>query len=264
MLGAQALLGAGGSDYDSNAQAYIAAVEAIDGQSLETGVKNAINAFVVGCKSDGIWNALKASCILAGARTLEGCLVPVVGTAPVRQGTSGGWNYNRKTGLAGNGTDNYINSSRSYTADPLNSFHLAAYVQTVATSGTKMYIGAQGSNSDCVNDIYRANADLTFRNRGDSNNSTSYGTNTGFVGSSRSNASNFLIRVSGTNPLRTITSVALSESQNVYVFARNLNGTPNLFSDGRLSFYSIGESLDLALLDSRVTTLVNAIAAAIP
>jgi hypothetical protein len=31
-----------------------------------------------------------------------------------------------------------------------------------------------------------------------------------------------------------------------------------------MSFYSIGESLDLALLDARVTDLINAFAAAIP
>ena len=35
-------------------------------------------------------------------------------------------------------------------------------------------------------------------------------------------------------------------------------------TDARLAFYSIGESLDLALLDARVTALINAIAAAIP
>jgi hypothetical protein len=40
-------------------------------------------------------------------------------------------------------------------------------------------------------------------------------------------------------------------------------GTP-FYSNARLAFYSIGESLDLALLDARVTTLINAIAAAIP
>jgi hypothetical protein len=32
----------------------------------------------------------------------------------------------------------------------------------------------------------------------------------------------------------------------------------------RLAFYSIGESLNLALLDARVTDLINAFAAAIP
>jgi hypothetical protein len=34
-------------------------------------------------------------------------------------------------------------------------------------------------------------------------------------------------------------------------------------TDARLAFYSIGESLDLALLDARVTALVTAIGAAI-
>jgi hypothetical protein len=34
--------------------------------------------------------------------------------------------------------------------------------------------------------------------------------------------------------------------------------------NARLAFYSIGESLNLALLDARVTDLINAFAAAIP
>jgi hypothetical protein len=36
------------------------------------------------------------------------------------------------------------------------------------------------------------------------------------------------------------------------------------FSDARLAFYSIGESLDLALLDARVTALITAFGVAIP
>jgi hypothetical protein len=77
-----------GVAYDADAQAYITAVETADGQALETGVRDAINAFVVGCKADGIWNAIKASCILAGARTLTGALVPLVGTAPTTSTSS--------------------------------------------------------------------------------------------------------------------------------------------------------------------------------
>jgi len=42
------------------------------------------------------------------------------------------------------------------------------------------------------------------------------------------------------------------------------NGSNAAFTNARLAFYSIGESLDLALLDARVTTLINAFAAAIP
>ena len=67
---------------DSDAAAYITAVETADGQALEEKVKIAIDNFVLGCKADGIWSAIKASCILAGARTTNGALVPLVGTAP--------------------------------------------------------------------------------------------------------------------------------------------------------------------------------------
>jgi hypothetical protein len=49
---------------DPDAAAYIAAVEDTDGQALEAAVVDAIDAFVVGCKADGIWSAIKASCIL--------------------------------------------------------------------------------------------------------------------------------------------------------------------------------------------------------
>jgi hypothetical protein len=49
---------------DADAVAYIAAVEAADGQALETATRMAINSFVKGCKNDGIWPAIKASCIL--------------------------------------------------------------------------------------------------------------------------------------------------------------------------------------------------------
>jgi len=41
--------------------------------------------------------------------------------------------------------------------------------------------------------------------------------------------------------------------------------SPSVFNpNARLSFYSIGESLNLALLDAKVKTLMNALAVAIP
>jgi hypothetical protein len=57
---------------DPDAGRYIAAVEAADGQLLEFAVGKAMNNFIVGCKADGTWDAIKASCILSGARTLTG------------------------------------------------------------------------------------------------------------------------------------------------------------------------------------------------
>jgi hypothetical protein len=63
--------------YDEDAGNYIQAVETADAQALEPATRKAINNFVIGCKQDGIWEAIKASCILAGARTLDGALVPL-------------------------------------------------------------------------------------------------------------------------------------------------------------------------------------------
>ena len=126
--GAKLVLAKVSQPLDADAQAYVNAVEVADGQRIEDPVRFAINNFVIGCKADGIWSAIKASCILAGARTLAGALVPLVGTAPTRFGTGAGWLYNRKTGLKGNGTDNYINSDRSNGVDPQDNIHLSAYL----------------------------------------------------------------------------------------------------------------------------------------
>ena len=252
---------------DPDAAAYITAVETTDGQALEEKVKIAIDNFVLGCKADGIWGAIKASCILAGARTLSGALVPLVGAEPTKNGTEGGWNYNRKTGLQGNGTDNYIDSGRSYTADPQNNFHLSVLVSTAHQSSETvgMYIGGQGTDSNHCNDIYRFGSDLYFRNRStNASIGTGAGAQTGFLGSSRSASASFTRRYNSVNAAISENSVALSTSQDLFVFARNLNGTPNALSSGRLAFYSIGESLDLARLDARVTDLINAFGVAIP
>ena len=113
--------------YDTDAGDYIQRVEGASGdnQALEPATRQAINNFVIGCKQDGIWNAIKASCILSGARTLAGALVPLVGTAPANNGFIGiGTDYVRKTGLVGDGSTKYLDSNRNNNADPQNSKHL--------------------------------------------------------------------------------------------------------------------------------------------
>ena len=84
--GAIAVVPPGGLDPD--AAAYIAAVEAADGQMLEPALVTAYNEFFIGCKADasplaGVSNfdAIKASCILAGARTLAGGACAVEGAS---------------------------------------------------------------------------------------------------------------------------------------------------------------------------------------
>ena len=261
------LNGAGGLyKYDSDALAYIVAVEAADGQPLETGVKIAINNFVKGCKSDAIWNAIKASCILAGARTLSGALVPLRGNAPTNFNFVSG-DYNRKTGLLGNGSTKYLDSNRNDNADPQNNHHIACNATKLQTSGVfAVYLGARlstGTQSTLGRSGALPNNLLaSSRTGGTAFSATNLSTATGFLGLSRNNSSNFVVRGSVANETITASSMA-TVNRNVHVFQRNADDT-SVPTDARLSFYSIGESLNLALLDSRVSTLMTSINSAIP
>ena len=87
------------------------------------------------------------------------------------------------------------------------------------------------------------------------------------MGMSRASSTQFTARGAGSTLLHSDAPAASGTptSGALYVLAReNNSGVAELYSDARLAFYSIGESLNLALLDARVTTLINAIAAAIP
>lgn len=252
---------------DADADAYIAAVEAADGQALEPGVKFAIKNFVLCCKQDGIWTSIKASCILAGARTLSGALVPLVGTAPTNFNFVSG-DYNRKTGLMGNASTKYLNSNRASNADPNTNVHLSIWVSTAGTSGVQSYIGTFGFSGDTSGAVaIFANLtinELAFRSRNSpADVIASAATRTGFMGQSRSNATDYTVRSASTNSSFTRAFLS-SHSLDNYVFARNNSNAIISPTNARFAFYSIGESLDLALLDARVTDLINAFAAAIP
>jgi hypothetical protein len=259
-----AYLGAAVSDAD--AQAYLRAVEAADNQGpLEQGVQQAVNQFVIGCKADGIWTAIKASCILAGARTLNGALVPLVGTAPTNVGPFVSGDYNRKTGLVGNGSTKYLDSNRNNNIDSQDNRHLCVYASTTPAASNGGYIGAGGSDAGAsglgyVRDTASPFIYARINSSGDLRLEppASY---TGLIGASRSTSSTQQQRAGGSGTTGSLNS-QVPFNGNTFVFARS--GSSLFPGAARLAFYSIGEALDLARLDARVTTLVNAFAAAIP
>lgn len=264
---------------DPDAAAYITAVEAADtaaGQSggLEEKTKIAIDNFVLGCKADGIWSAIKASCILAGARTRQGAFVRLVGTAPTPFNFVDA-DYNRKTGLKGNGSTTYLDTNRAGNADPQNSAHYGVYVSTPTTAGGASpnwfpaYIASVAGVVGGSRLIGRLanNGNLFIRNT----NSTlaepaNSGSLTGFIGTNRSNSSDFTIRLNGSGLTYGLASETPNSNKYVVHAAYSSDGTINSssYSNGRIAFYSIGESLALNLLDARVTDLITAIGAAIP
>ena len=236
-------------------------MEAADGQALEGGVKTAYDAFIRGCKSDGIWDAIKASCILAGARTLSGALVPLKGAAPTNYNFVAG-DYSRTTGLKGDGLSKYLNTNRNNTADPQNNQHLAVWVTLSATGFPACPIaGRLSAGIGSTQIINTAVSTQTLSRSPDGITNDVLGTFSGFNGISRSVSSSYAARMNGANYNYTSASTTPS-STNVIVFARS-NGTQS-FHNGIISFYSVGESLDLAALDSRISTLMSDLAAAIP
>jgi hypothetical protein len=247
---------------DPDAAVYVAAVEAADGQSLETATKVAIHSFVKGCKADGIWPAIKASCILAGARTLTGALVPLVGTAPTNFNFVSG-DYNRKTGLVGDGSSKYLNSNFQYSslASSKDSHHLSYWRATGDTGTCTMAV-----NFDAINNnlIINNSAARSFHSFNTALTAPDSSPQTGFRGITRSSSVSYSYRGGGIVSALSISSVSTGTNRPIFVFGRNNAGTADAFTTGRKAFYSIGESLNLALLDTRVTTLINAFAAAIP
>ena len=244
---------------EPEALAYIAAVEAADGQTLEDGVKFAYNSFIKGCKADGIWDAIKASCILAGARTLNGALVPLVGQAPSNPGNVFvEADYNRETGLKGDGSTKYLDSNRNNNADPQDSKHIVVFATQLDTIGNKMFLAEDFSSGS--SQFFLADGSLAARLNSDSGLNTSIAASAGFVGVNRPSASNIQF-INGAVISTFSSASATPTSGSIYVYSRS---NAPVYSAHRLAFYSIGESLDLALLDSRVTTLMSDLAAAIP
>jgi hypothetical protein len=250
---------------DADALAYIQSVETADGATLESGVRVAIDNFVRGCKTDGIWSAIKSSAILAGARTLSGALQPLVGAAPTNFNFVSG-DYNRKTGLVGNGSSKYLNSNRANNADPQNSKHMSVYASS-NTTASRAYMGAGGAATGRSSFGPSSTSTTSFAVINSTASYSCGATNVGFMGMSRASSTQFTARGAGSTLLHSDAPAASGTptSGALYVLAReNNSGVAELYSDARLAFYSIGESLDLALLDARVTNLINAYAAQIP
>lgn len=377
--------------WDADAADYVSRVQAADGEPLELGIVAAYHAFCLGCKDDGIWDAIKACCVMAGARTIAGALVPLkrpygpelvdidalptpsVTTSPsvgltvawdgetrtlsvTSPGTtsdrpavvfpvgmvsgkryriegrlsgdtarafnvgagSGQWaaynqstgefsgvlrasgtyfwmyvdgrqassitieslsiredsftptaypqpvnfvsgDYSRSLGLKGDGSTKYIDSNRANDADGQDDKHIAFYAEADSASG---YMGSLIRSPSVVPTQLYAGTDVV---RGYVNNetATSRTYTGGFAGTQRIDSTTVELRSSDATIETTgIPSIA-GNSLNTFVFARNDVGTANAFTDARISFYSIGASLDLALLDAKVSALMSQIAAAL-
>jgi hypothetical protein len=244
--------------FDADAADYFARIVTA-GSSISAPNKSAVDAFVKGCKADGIWTAIKASCLLAGPDDLTGALVPLVGAAPTNNGPFVSGDYNRTTGLIGNGTSKYLNSNRNNNADPQNNQHMAVYVTDANTTvGNAGFIGNGLGDAGC-SQIIVSNAAFYVRTRSQSStildSATTGSALLGTLGISRAASGSYTVIQQSVTVTTLSTASQTPFSQNTVVYGRNLAASNN----ARMSFYSIGEALDLAALDARLATYMSAL-----
>jgi hypothetical protein len=251
-----------GKKYDSDVVAYIKAVESADQALLETSVRALYYDFIVGCKNDGIWNSIKASCLLGGARTLNGALVPLVGNAPTNVNFISS-DYNRKTGLVTDGTK-YLNLgyNNDTTNFPTDDSHASVYIKensvSFESSGPYIILGAKVYSYEGSMSFLRSSGGYNVYNRTFS--SVNYGTMINFLGTSKStSAASFIARRAGANTTSS-TSSNVTPSSGLYGVFGLGNGSSLYPSGLRISFYSLGRSLNLALLDARISKFMSDLA----
>jgi hypothetical protein len=238
------------SGFEPETNVYLARIVAA-GSSISSSNLGAVNTFIAGCKADGIWNAIKASCLLAGPDTLAGALIPLVGPVPTNGGglfVSG--DYSRTTGLVGDGSTKYLDSNRAGNAEGQNNCSYWVRVKNAAGGGA--YMGNSISNSSAgqillgFNDAYRIKSGTLT--------TTSSVVNDSLCGMSRSLSSEFSIRTNGATSNHLVASDG-NATPNIRIFSR-IN-TAHIAA--RISAYGIGESLDLALLDARLATYMSSL-----
>jgi hypothetical protein len=188
-------------------------------------------------------------------------LVPLVGTAPTNNNFVSG-DYSRTAGLLGNGTTKYLDSNRNNNADPQDSKHVSIYSSIISTGAAPVYFGGDAASGSTQLLDLTATTRMSYRLNSTSAALVGLTPSIGFIGINRSDSSNSEIRNAGI----TTTSSNSSASPTTFslLFYRRTNLSAVNYSNGRFSFYSIGEALDLALLDARLATLMSDLAAAIP
>ena len=242
----------GGEDPD--AKAYLDAVESADTQALEAAVRKAVDDFVKGCKADGIWTAIQECCILAGARTLDGALTPLKGSAPTNNGPFVAGDYNRETGLLGNGSSKFLTTARLLNTLTVTNSHAAI---SWTTLGNGVFYG--NFNTGRI-DVLNFGAARHGYSGGGGGTMPATVSSAGLVGTNRSvAAASYTVRVNQTNFTASHNAAAFS-AEPLRIFR---SGISNAYSTARMTWYSIGRSLALADLDTRVSTLITDIDAAI-
>lgn len=257
--------------FDPDAERYIAAVERADGSPLEDSVRIAIGEFVIGCKEDGVWSEFANTFLFCGAKTLSGALVPLVGPAPTNFNFVSG-DYNRRSGLKGNGSNKYLLAGLSASRLNAASHHGFFYGSDFETAAVRQGFGSSngGANDTVFDFIFFFNGARLARSTLNSTASVSTGlTTSGSITTSRTALNEFRLFQNTTLAGTNTTTVSPQFSSNPFgIFGRNDGANSVAAPTGaRFAVFSFGGGLSatrVSALHNRADALVAALGVAIP
>jgi hypothetical protein len=240
--------------FDADAVSFFNRVTAAGGTLTNT-EKTAVNTLVLNMKSNNIWTLSKAVYPMVGGSAAS-CSQNLISSGFT--GTfNGGWTIS-STGVLGNGTNTYFNTTLSPSSElGLNSTHIAFYSRTnYYEPSTVLDIGSTSSLYILgwgINDDYHANNSL------ESNIGFAQPTNSlGFIINNRILSTEMSAWRAGTEYTDTTSSAAFSvslPSPPVYLGAYNDGSGPNFFSNREYAFCSIGLGLSDVQASSYTTMI---------
>jgi hypothetical protein len=251
--------------FDVDAQNYIDAVEAADGQPLEEVTRKAINFLVLGLKADpspnaGVsnWTAIKSCCLFGGPRTINGAIVPLRGPNPsYSAGSVAAWSESNLTRFEG--LQAYLGDTEerrwidtNYIVTELIPGNCSCSVFTTTPEDLNILLGRSAGNNTRLHVGRQSNGiNLAFHTGGIFT-QNDVPRALGFFGASR-----FGLPISGRYGKQSYADSptlpdVFSGDTNLRVF-RSSSGSGQA-TNTRMSFYHFGEAVDLVALDSRLTT----------
>lgn len=231
---------AGGISLDPDAQAFLNAAGITDAT-----ITTAIDSLVIQLKSFGVWAKLKAIYPFVGgtATTHKFNLKnPADTNAAFRLSFVGGWTHSANGALP-NGTNAYADTFlNANTALTNTSNHLSFYSRTTTVGGVTVEIGCANPNASnffqlrpAVNFAAGGIVILSF---------TSTANAQGFwLGSKENSALRKAFKNGILETISTLGDTTAYQSLNVFIGARNDNGTAAFFSNKECAFASIGDGL---------------------
>jgi hypothetical protein len=234
---------------------YLARVEDADSARLETPVLN-----VMGTLAQYRIPLLGGAVFMAGARTLPGALVPMVGPAPTQSNLIGA-DYTRLQGVKFNGINKVVSTNVVGSTLQQDNHHMGVGISIAPTITGRIGIGHGGSSAGALNIAVPGGlvTQVSYRSRSSASRNLTVTAPewVDFHGLSRSNSSEYEYR-SGS---QSITFAQVSSAAATGTISVGADSGGSFFSDAGIRFYTLGTSIDLAEMRTRFNVAVSSLAA---